>query len=138
MKNDHFFDGGKLIGSLALFLSALAIVPQATEARGRGYQLHIANRSSYGIHHIYLSSSQEDNWGPDQLGERTIEPGEAYTLRGIPPDEYDVRIVDEDQDICEVRHVPIAENASVTLTDELLQTGQQRTRQRLNQARSAR
>jgi hypothetical protein len=107
--------------SLALLLSALAVVPQVAEAVGRGYQLQISNRSSYDIHHLYLSPTQDNNWGSDQLGENTIDSGKTHTLSAIPPDHYDIRIVDEDQDGCELRNVAITKNVSLTITDKLLQ-----------------
>jgi hypothetical protein len=147
--------------SLALLLSTLTVMPHAAdaagrgypsreraeqprhgsqgmEARGRGYQMRITNNSSYSIHHLYLSSSQDDSWGSDQLGERTIEPGETYTLRGIPPDEYDIRIVDEDQDACEVRQVTLTGNIPVTITDEVLERCQQLMRRGAGRTRAAR
>jgi hypothetical protein len=108
------------------------------EARSRGYQMRITNNSSSSIHHLYLSSSQDDSWGRDQLGEQAIEPGETYTLRGIPPDDYDIRIVDADQNACEVRKVTITENVPVTITDEALERCQQRMRRGDRRTRAAR
>jgi hypothetical protein len=106
--------------SLALLLSAMAVLPPRVEAQPRGYQLQLANRSSYGIHQLNLSPSDDENWGPNQLSGRTLQPGGTFTLSAIPAGEYDIRIVDEDQDACEVQNVSIARNASVVITDELL------------------
>ncbi len=40
---------------------------------------------------LYVSPTDEDNWGPDQLGEATIPPGGQYILQEIPAGEYDIK-----------------------------------------------
>jgi hypothetical protein len=67
----------------------------------------VSNNSDWEIHHFFLSLSEQDEWGPDQLGEEVIGTGEAFTLKEIPCDTYDVRLVDEDGDECVVEAVDI-------------------------------
>jgi hypothetical protein len=67
----------------------------------------ITNRSDWEIHHLFLSVTSEDAWGPDQLGEEVIGTGDSFTLTNIPCDSYDVKLVDEDGDECVVEDVDI-------------------------------
>ena len=67
----------------------------------------IANKSSYAIYHLYLSPSNRRAWGRDQLGRKVIQPGDSYTLRGIPCGLYDIKVVDNDGDSCEIREIPM-------------------------------
>jgi len=82
----------------------------------------IENQSSWEIHQLYLSSTEDEEWGPDQLGSQIIESGGNFQLHGIPCDDYDVRLVDEDGDICIVGGVPLCgdDDAWVIDNDDLL------------------
>jgi len=64
----------------------------------------------------------EDDWGPDQLGDEVIASGESFHLNAIPCDAYDVRIVDEDGDECVVGGVALCadKDAWVINDDDLL------------------
>ncbi len=66
------------------------------------------NQSSLSIHQLYLSPSTEEEWGPDQLGEQLVKPGESIDLKNVPPGIYDVLLVDKDGNECTVEHVEIA------------------------------
>jgi hypothetical protein len=62
--------------------------------------LAIRNKSKWAVHHLYMSATKEDEWGPDQLGSETIDPGETFKLHDIPCNTYDLKVVDEDGDEC--------------------------------------
>src|SRR5687767_10782709 len=62
--------------------------------------VELTNESAWAIHELYVSTVSDEEWGPDQLREQTIETGGTFRLSGIPCDDYDVRIVDEDGDAC--------------------------------------
>ncbi len=50
------------------------------------HDLDIVNKSKTSIHHFYLSTVKEKNWGPDQLGNRSkdfIAPGQTFTLTAL-------------------------------------------------------
>ncbi|HMF57426.1 MAG TPA: hypothetical protein VK619_13870 [Pyrinomonadaceae bacterium] len=91
----------------------------AAEAQRR-YTLAITNNSKYDIHRLYLSSSEDRNWGPDQLGEEILKTGQLYTVTNIVPGEYDVKFVDEDGDECVLKNIQIFKNTSWTLTTQWL------------------
>jgi hypothetical protein len=89
--------------SLALALLAGASLAAAASAA----TVEIRNRSDWDIHQFFLSSVEEEEWGPDQLGDDVLESGATFELTGIPCDSYDVKLVDEDGDECVVSAVDI-------------------------------
>ena len=100
----------KLLASLLL----LAFVDNAT--------VKIINQSSWEIHHVFLSASDEQSWGEDQLEDEILAKGESLTLTGIACDLYDVKIVDEDGDECIVEEVDLCGGKSYwKVTDKDLQ-----------------
>jgi len=57
--------------------------------------LIINNLSAEPIHYVYMSLSSDTNWGPDLLGESTVlQSGASFTLTGIVPGTWDVKVVD--------------------------------------------
>jgi hypothetical protein len=123
---------------LALLIGALVVVPQAAEAQGRRYMLTLQNRSSYDIHRLFMSPSDVENWGPDQLGTRVIHSGQSFTLTNITPGEYDIAIADEDGDKCILKAVPIFNDKSWSLSDQNLLQCQDRTSKQTIRNRSLR
>lgn len=101
-------------------LAIIAVTPFA--AFGQDAVITIVNRSSWDIHHLYLSPVDVDEWGPDQLGEHVIESGGKFQLYGIECDVYDIMIVDEDGDECVLEVVELCDEEAkwVITNDELL------------------
>ena len=93
---------GALRVALALVLAALPALALASNAT-----VEIFNKSDWDIHHFFLSPTDEDEWGPDQLGDAVLESGASFELQDIPCDSYDVKVVDEDGDECVVPGVDI-------------------------------
>lgn len=89
--------------AMALALLALGSAV-AHAARSR---VDIINKSDWEIHQLFLSSVDEEEWGPDQLGNEIIETGGRFTLHSIPCDDYDVQLIDEDGDACVVGDVTL-------------------------------
>lgn len=56
--------------------------------------LIVENRfASQSVWGVYLSPSNDDDWGPEQLGGKILLPGEDLTLRRIPCNlHYDLKI----------------------------------------------
>jgi hypothetical protein len=84
----------------------------------------IQNRSNWDIHALYLSPVDEDEWGADQLGRNIIASGTGFSLSGVPCDAYDVRLVDEDGDVCVVGGVALCSDDVWVIDDEDLLTCQ--------------
>jgi hypothetical protein len=91
----------------ALVVFVLGFGGIALTALAARANITIVNESLWDIHHLYLSSVDDEEWGPDQLGREVIGSGETFVLRGVPCDDYDVKLVDEDGDVCEIREVDI-------------------------------
>lgn len=107
---------------LQLFAVALLIVVAApTFAAKKKATIKIINQSKWEIHHLYLSPTSEEHWGPDQLGDEVIGTKESFTLRGIDCDDYDIKVVDEDGDECVIEDVNLCGDDTVwKITDKNL------------------
>jgi len=92
---------------VVLALAVAVAVPIAAHAAKKSADVKVTNRTEWEIHELYLSSTDEGSWGPDQLGDEVIGKDESFTILGIPCDDYDVKIVDEDGDECVVAKVDI-------------------------------
>ena len=90
------------VAAAVLFAMAALALPLPSKAEPQRAEFMINNRSSFDIYHMYLSPEDKDTWGPDQLGENVIKSGSSFTLNDIPCGEYDIKIVDEDGDVCVV------------------------------------
>ena len=76
---------------------------------------NLVNRSQAEIHNIYVSSTQETNWGRDLLGDRTLTTGQQFKVE--PPRDrgcvFDVRVVYQggrfeerrNQNLCQVDQI---------------------------------
>ena len=95
----------KKLTQATLALALMGVATMATAAK-LDSAVKIRNDSDWSIHELYVSSEDDDEWGPDQLGSEIIESeGGSYQLHSIPCDSYDVRLVDEDGDECVVSGV---------------------------------
>ncbi|KAB2814864.1 hypothetical protein [Phaeocystidibacter luteus] len=59
----------------------------------------LANNSEYTFMNVYISDSDSEDWGNDRLGSKLLNPGEEISFL-ISAGTYDLKIVDEDGDIC--------------------------------------
>ena len=105
-----------------LLLGALSIFAFPALAKDKKKAtIKVINQSKWEIHHLYLSSTTEKEWGPDQLGDETIAKGETFTLTKIDCDDYDIKVVDEDGDECVVEEVNLCGDDTVwKITDKIL------------------
>ncbi len=97
----------RVLPVLLAVVAAAALPLIAHAAAKESADVKITNRTDWEIHELYFSSVDDENWGPDQLDEDYIGKGESFTVLGIPCDDYDVKIVDEDGDACVVAKVDI-------------------------------
>jgi hypothetical protein len=102
---------------ILLFTFALPLAAKAKTSA----TIKVINQSKWEIHHLYLSSTSEEKWGPDQLGDETIGTGESFKLTHIECDDYDIKVVDEDGDECVVEEVNLCGDDTVwKITDKIL------------------
>lgn len=108
---------------LAPFATALAgvlVVFAGNVSAADGVTVTIKNDSSFTFEELYLSPTNTNQWGPDQLGAQVIAPGGTFALNGIPAGDYDFKLIDEDQDTCTVAGVSLAANETVDIDDDSL------------------
>jgi hypothetical protein len=100
------------MSSAALALLAISI-PATSESR---HTLEVENGSGFNIYHLQMSSSNDHSWERDLLGSRILFDGNSFTVTGIVPGLYDIRVVDEDNDACVVNRVRVDEDMTWDLT----------------------
>jgi hypothetical protein len=103
-------------------LCILCLMTGLTAFAGEKSKVVIENRSDWVIEELYMSPTDEDEWGPDQLEEDILEPGDSFTLVKVPCDYWDLLIIDEDGDECVLEEVDLCgDKATWSITnDELL------------------
>jgi hypothetical protein len=89
----------------ALVCCAVLTLPKLLNARAVGMVVTVTNNTGRGISHIYLSAPENDNWGPDQLDNTVLGPGQAVTLGNVVCNGSGVKVVAEDRDGCFVYKV---------------------------------
>jgi hypothetical protein len=102
MRSSHTSKQGKAprLFALCAVLCALAALPLLSSARVRSASVSIANNSGRPIIHVYLSHSDQDDWGANQLGDATIDSGESYTLSNVSWDQPQLKVIAEDGNGC--------------------------------------
>jgi hypothetical protein len=79
----------------------------------------ITNNSGREIRHLYLSPTNQDNWGPDLLAPTVISSGGTYTMSDVACSGADVKIIAEDQDGCFMyRVVSCGQSTTWAITSE--------------------
>jgi len=106
--------------SISIALVLLFGAVPLTRAQGSRCSLKIYNASKYSVYHLYVSSSEEEKWGPDQLGTRILWAGSTFTLTNIKVGEYDIKFVDQDLDACVLRNIKITDDTSWRVTTQWL------------------
>ena len=79
----------------------------------------VTNNSGYTINQIYMSATNDSHWESDLLGAHVLLSGYQTTIyadRG----NYDVMLVDRDNDKCIVRGVTISGDRTLTVTRDML------------------
>ena len=73
------------MSSMLRITAALALVLFATGtlAASGDSEITIRNDSSWVLHELYLSSVDDEEWGPDQLGSEVIGQGDGFTLTDV-------------------------------------------------------
>lgn len=112
---------------LLAFLAVCAI-SQTAYATPDNFSLTIKNNSSWDIYHIYVSSSNDPDWGSDLLGRRVLGNGSQHTITNVSFGQWDLKFVDEDGDVCILNKIQVTRNLSWTLTNRWLLDCENRNR----------
>ncbi len=83
----------------------IALSLMTTVAASRTGQVHmsgitVVNNSGLEIRHLYLSPADQDNWGPDQLGNSTIASGSSFALNDVACPQGNIKVIAEDLNGC--------------------------------------
>ena len=81
-------------------------------------KVEVENQTSWEIHEIYFAPTSQDDWGEDHLGEYVLEAGMTLTLTDVSPGKWDIRLVDEDEDVCVLESVHIKSSETWVVTDD--------------------
>ncbi|WP_137180270.1 hypothetical protein [Roseomonas sp. AR75] len=63
----------------AAFLSLALAAPVAAQTSDPSFRLN--NRSGVTINEVYVSSANDNAWGPDRLGQDVLQPGQTLIIR---------------------------------------------------------
>jgi hypothetical protein len=106
---------------LTLVATLLCLIALPLYAAKKKATVKVINQSKWEIHHIYLSSHDDANWGDDQLEDEILSKGDTITLTNIDCDDYDIKVVDEDGDECVIEEVSLCGDDSYwKITDKAL------------------
>jgi len=105
------------LNSLLFAFAGVIAISGPVAADSSDSKIVIKNNSAWAIHQLFLSPTEEREWGEDQLGKHTVNTGDSFTLSGVPCRAYDVRLVDEDGDECIVEDVGICASSNTWVID---------------------
>ena len=83
-----------------VLVGMVAVVPLFSKTMTPAISVTIANNSGLEIRHVYLSPTDNDNWGPDQLNGSVIANGHSDTVSNIACDAASIKVIAEDQNGC--------------------------------------
>ncbi len=110
----------KISIATVLSLPIVAINIHSASAEQHVFELH--NESSIDIHYLFVSNSDDENWGQDILGEDVIVQSGEFGTVTIADDSdaclYDIKAVAADGETSvEFQQVNLCEEQAVTISD---------------------
>ena len=94
---------------LAAAATAMSVAPSVAD------EWEISNQSRWDIHKIFISPCRSENWGRDRLGRSVLSSGESASIE-LPGGCYDLLLVDEEGDRCDVRNKVLDGDTRLTIT----------------------
>lgn len=102
--------------ALGVFVGLMVCSPLLSTAHAPATAITIVNNSSHEVRHVFLSSPDQNNWGPDQLANSAIPPnGGSATIGNVSCSGPSIKVIAEDEDGCFVYQVVTCSD-SVTWT----------------------
>ncbi|MGH9871613.1 MAG: hypothetical protein ACRD9S_03995 [Pyrinomonadaceae bacterium] len=102
-----------------ILFGMLACVPLLSSAHAAATRITIANNSSLAIRHVYLSATNQDNWGADQLNGPIPPSGGSFTLDNVSCSGAGVKVIAEDQNGCFLYQVVVCnDNVTWNITND--------------------
>ena len=104
---------------LIILFGMFACLPLLWNAHAAATRITIANNSSRSIQNVYLSATNQDNWGPDQLNGSIPPGGGSFTLDNVSCAGAGVKVIAEDQNGCFLYQVVVCnDNVTWTITND--------------------
>jgi len=118
MFKNYFNSIARMKAMIAIMLVLTGGLAPMVHAQGT-YTVQIENATRYSINAVHLSSVTNRWWGPDLLGADTLYPGYVFTTH-LYSGQYDLKLVDEDGDVCIVPNVSVSGPTSWRITNSWL------------------
>lgn len=98
LKNGSIVAAYRLVIFMALVGMVAVVMPLLTKAQP-SVSITVVNNTNGEIRHVFLSPTDQDNWGADQLNEQAIGSGGSATLN-VACDGSQIKVIGENQDGC--------------------------------------
>lgn len=109
----------KRLPIVTLIFGMFACLPLLLHAHAAATSITIANNSSREIRHVYLSATNQDNWGADQLNGSIPPGGGSFTLANVSCAGAGIKVIAEDQNGCFLYQVVVCnDNVTWTITND--------------------
>ena len=104
---------------LSVLVGVMVCGPLVSRAYAPVMAITIVNNSNREIRHVFLSPPDQNNWGPDQLGNSVISAnGGSFTLSNVSCNGPSIKVIAEDHDGCFFYQVvSCSENSTWTITN---------------------
>lgn len=102
------------------FLAAVVVCGVTAAAQGK-QDFTLVNKTGLVITELYVSPSNDDEWGEDVLGRDVLEDGQKVDIqfsRGDKACKWDLKIVDEDEDDVIWEDIDLCKASEITLKYE--------------------
>lgn len=87
-------------------------------AQGSKLDFTLLNKTTLTVTHIYVSPTEDEEWGDDIMGEDVVENGQSVDIVFSPKARncmWDLKIVDEDEDEVTWTNLDLCKASHVTL-----------------------
>jgi hypothetical protein len=100
-----------------IILASLFTLSSGATAQAVEESMTFRNGSAFDIREIYLSKTNHRTWEEDVLHTRILSAGDSIRVGGIDPGRYDIKLVDEDGDVCIVHNIDLYSNRVWTISN---------------------
>lgn len=104
-----------------IFTSSLASSSAASAGQDRNLDFTLVNKTGLTIVELYISTTKDDKWGEDVLGQDVLKDGAKVDIKFSSKEtscRWDLKIVDEDKDDVEWEDFNLCEISEITLMYE--------------------
>jgi hypothetical protein len=105
--------------AVALLACSAAASTTAAPIQRRNLDFTLVNKTGLTIDEVYLSPTSDDEWGEDVMGRDVLKNGERVDINSEETEcNWDLKIVDEDEDAVEWEKLNLCTANEITLMYE--------------------